>query len=90
MTEFDQQVAAHTCSVCAERGPVVDPVILTHTQTHTECPRMHIESTDPLWRPGQRCFQSSVALGSPRSHNCGDRIGSEMRVGLKIEPLFLK
>lgn len=85
MTVRDQQVAAQMRRPCR----TVVFVILTHrdTRTRTQWPRMHTESTDPLVRPGQRCFKSS---GSPQSHNCSDRIGSEMRVGTKNRPAVLE
>lgn len=83
MTECDQQVAA-------QMQHLQNRTLHTHTRAHTQWPRMHIESTDPLGRPEQWCFKSSVTLGSPQSHNCSDRIGPEMRVGLKIDLLFLK
>lgn len=83
----------HRCSVRAERGPVADPVILTHTSTHTQSGLVCILSG--LTHSGglaSDALRAAWRSAPPRSPNRGDRIGSEMRVGLKIEPLcfFLK
>lgn len=56
--------------------------------SHTKRPRMHIELSDLLRRPGQWCFKSSTTLSSLQNTNCSDRIGSEMCNGLKIGLLF--
>lgn len=87
MTECDRQAATQTQCLPCRTGPCE-----THTETHARAhtPHVHIEWSDPLGRPGQWCLKSSVTLGSPISCNCTDRIGSEMRVGLKIDPLFFK
>lgn len=55
---------------------------------HTEHACMHIELNDLLGRPEQWCSRSSSTVSSLLSHNCTDRIGSEMSVGLKIGLLF--
>lgn len=69
---------------------ITSPLLLQkdNSESHTKRPHMHIELSDPLRRPGQWCFKSGTTLGSLLGHSCGDRIGSETSVGLKIGLLF--
>ncbi len=65
-----------TVTACAHRLP--SPLQEGCSEFHSEHRHMHIELSDLLRRPGQWCFKSSTTLGSQLSHNCTDRIGSEM------------
>lgn len=71
-----------TVTACAHY--LSSPLQKGSSESHTKRPHMHIELSDLLRRPGQWCFKSSTTLSALLSHNCSDRIGSEMCVGLKI------